>query len=58
MVTAKGYSDCITFMGDDSVSVVVADADGLDATDVARIMDIVLNETNYTADQVKIMESN
>lgn len=58
LVTAKGYSDCITFMGDDSVSVVVADADGLDATDVARIMDIVLNETNYTADQVKIMESN
>lgn len=58
LVTAKGYSDCITFMGDDSVSVVVADADGLDATDVARIMDIVLNETDYTADQVKIMESN
>ena len=58
LVTAKGYSDCITFMGDDSVSVVVADSDGLDATDVARIMDIVLNETNYTADQVKIMESN
>ena len=58
LVTAKGYSDCITFMGDDSVSVVVADADGLDATDVARIMDIVLNETDYTAAQVKIMESN
>lgn len=58
LVTAKGYSDCITFMGDDSVSVVVADADGLDITDVARITDIVLNETNYTADQVKIMEAN
>lgn len=58
LVTSKGYSDCITFMGDDSVSVVVADADGLDATDVARIMDIVLNETDYTAAQVKIMESN
>lgn len=58
LVTAKGYSDCITFMGDESVSVVVADEDGLDTTDVARIMDIVLNETNYTADQVKIMEAN
>lgn len=58
LVTAKGYADCVTFMGADSVSVVVEDADGLDATDVARIKDIVINETNYTAGQIKIMEAN
>ncbi len=58
LVTAKGYADCVTFMGADSVSVVVSDSDGLDATDVAKIKDIVLNETNYTAAQVKIMEAN
>lgn len=58
LVTAKGYADCVTFMGADSVSVVVEDADGLDAADVARIKDIVINETNYTADQIKIMEAN
>ena len=58
LVTAKGYADCVTFMGADSVSVVVSDADGLDAMDVARIKDIVINETSYTADQIKIMEAN
>lgn len=58
LVTAKGYADCVTFMGADSVSVVVSDADGLDAADVARIKDIVINETSYTADQIKIMEAN
>lgn len=58
LVTAKGYADCVTFMGDESISVVVSDADGLDAADVARITDIVLTETRYTADQIKIMEAN
>ena len=58
LVTAKGYADCVTFMGVDSVSVVVADDDGLDSADVARIKDIVINETSYTADQIKIMEAN
>lgn len=58
LVTAKGYADCVTFMGADSVSVVVSDADGLDAADVARIKDIVISETSYTADQIKIMEAN
>lgn len=57
LVTAKGYADCVVFMGADSVSVVVADKDGLDATDVARIKDIVVSETSYTANQIKIMEA-
>ena len=58
LVTAKGYADCVAFMGDESISVVVSDADGLDTTDVARIKDIVISETNYTAGQIKIMEAN
>jgi hypothetical protein len=45
-------------MGADSISVVVADEDGLDTADVARIKDIVINETSYTVDQIKIMEAN
>ncbi len=58
LVTAKGYADCVVFMGTDSCSVVVdAGDDGLDATDVARIKDIVINETQYTAGQIKIMEA-
>lgn len=58
LVTAKGYADCVAFMGADSISVVVADDDGLDAADVARIKDIVVTETDYTPNQIKIMEAN
>lgn len=59
LVIAKGYTDCVAFMGDNSVSVVVSAAeDGLQTEDVAKIMDIVLTETDYTADQVKILEAN
>lgn len=58
LVTAKGYADCVAFMGADSISVVVADQDGLDAADVARIKDIVVTETEYAPSQIKIMEAN
>ena len=58
LVVAKGYADCVAFMGENSVSVVVSAAeDGLQMEDVAKITDIVLNETDYTADQIKIMEA-
>ena len=57
LVTAKGYADCVAFMGAESISVVVDDADGLDATDVARIMDIVVQETGYAPNQIKVLES-
>lgn len=54
----KGYADCVVFMGTDSCSVVVdAGENGLEATDVAKIKDIVINETQYTAGQIKIMEA-
>lgn len=58
LVTAKGYADCVAFMGPDSISVVVAAPEGLNTADVARIKDIVISETNYTPDQIKIVESN
>lgn len=57
LVVAKGYADCVVFMGEDTVSVVVSDPDGLDAVDVARIKDIVVSETGCTPEQIKIMEA-
>ena len=58
LVMAKGYADCVAFMGENSISVVVSAAeDGLQTEDVAKITDIVLSETAYTADQIKIMEA-
>ena len=58
LVLAKGYADCVAFMGEDSISVVVSAPEGLQAADVARIKDIVIQETDYTAPQIKIMEAN
>ena len=58
LVVAKGYADCVSFMGENSISVVVSAAeDGLQTEDVAKITDIVLSETEYAADQIKIMEA-
>jgi stage III sporulation protein AH len=59
LVTAKGYVDCVAFMSDDSVSVVVSLKDAeLTATDVAKIMDIAKTETGYPADKIKVMAAN
>ena len=59
LVTAKGYADCVAFMGDDSLSIVVSTADGtLNSTDVAKITDIAMTETGYAASAIRIMASN
>ena len=59
MITAKGYTDCVVFMADDGVSVVVsAGEDGLQTEDIAKITDIVKQETELTADCIKILEVN
>ena len=57
MVTAKGYDDCVVFLSDDSVSVVVSSqTDGLQTEDIAKITDIVKQETGLPASAIKILE--
>lgn len=59
LVTAKGYTDCVAFMGSDSISVVVStDSGELSDGDVAKIKDITVTETGYPASAVKIMAAN
>ena len=59
LVTAKGYTDCVAFMGDESVSVVVSTKSGeLTAEDVAKITDITVTETGFSANGIKIMAAN
>ena len=59
MITAKGYDDCVVFLSEDGVSVVVsAGEEGLQTEDVARITDIVKQETGMSAECIKIMEVN
>lgn len=58
LVTAKGYEDCVAYIGDNSVSVVVSTGGkGLEAADVAKVTDIVMGQTSFTANQVKIIEA-
>ena len=59
LVTAKGYVDCVAFMGDESVSIVVSTENGeLTEADVAKIMDIAMSETTFEASGIKIMAAN
>ena len=56
LVTAKGYKNCVAFMGDESISVVVSTGTGeLTAEDVAKITDIAMAETGLDAGGIKIM---
>ncbi len=58
LITAKGYTDCVAFLGEDSISVVVsAMENGMTDADAARIGEIVMDQTGFDADQIKIIEA-
>lgn len=58
LVVAKGYADCVSFISNAGVSVVVsATENGLQAADVARITEIVTGETGVPASQITIIEA-
>lgn len=57
LVTAKGYTDCVAFIGEDAISLAVAAPDGgLTQADTARIVDVVQQTAAFTTDQIKIIE--
>ena len=57
LIIAKGFSDCVTYMADDTVSVAVsAPAEGLSTEDVALISDVVTSQTDYDLSQVRVIE--
>lgn len=57
LVIAKGYTDCVTYMSNEGVSVAVsAPEGGLQASDVAVIADIVMTQSEYTLDEIRIVE--
>ena len=58
LVVAKGYTNCVAFLSDNSISVVVSGTEnGITDTDVAKIGEIVMEQTGLTADQIKIIEA-
>lgn len=56
LVTAKGFADCVAFVGEDSASVVVSLAEGtLDEAATAKIMEIAMERTSLPASQIKVI---
>lgn len=55
MIKAKGYSDCIVFMGENVTSIAVM-TEGLNEIDAATITQIAVDTGACTAEQVKIVE--
>lgn len=57
LVIAKGYRDCVAYIGDDGISVAVAAPEGgLQQEDVAVIADIVMNQSDYDLTQIRVVE--
>ena len=57
LVIAKGYTDCVAYIADDAISVAVAAPEGgLQQPDVAVIADIVITQSDFTMDQIYVVE--
>lgn len=56
---AKDFSDCVVFISDEGVNVVVpAPTEGLSDTSVAKITETIMAAVDVSADQIKIVEVN
>ena len=57
LVIAKGYADCVAYMTNEGISVAVASPEGgLQQEDVALIADIVMSQSDYTLDEIRVVE--
>lgn len=57
LIKAKGFADCVVYISSDGVNVTVPSPEGgLQASAVAKIMDIVTSQTDYKATDLKIIE--
>ena len=57
LIIAKGYTDCVAYMNGGGVSVAVASPEGgLQQADVAVIADIVMAQSDYGMDEIRVVE--
>lgn len=57
LVIAKGYMDCVAYIGDEGISVAVAAPEGgLAQDDVAVIADIVMTQADYGMEDIRVVE--
>ena len=57
LVIAKGYTDCVAYISDGGISVAVASPEGgLQKEDVSVIADIVLTQSEFTMEDIRVVE--
>ena len=57
LIIAKGYMDCVAYMSSEGISVAVsAPEGGLQQADVAVIADIVMTQSEYDMDDIRVVE--
>ncbi|HIT33038.1 MAG TPA: SpoIIIAH-like family protein [Candidatus Faecousia intestinigallinarum] len=57
LVIAKGYADCVAYISEDGISVAVAAPEGgLQQADVAVIADIVMAQSDFTMEDIRVVE--
>ena len=57
LIIAKGYTDCVAYVTENGISVAVsAPEGGLQQTDVAVIADVVLSQSDFTLNDIRVVE--
>ena len=57
LIIAKGYVDCVAYMSGEGISVAVAAPEGgLQKEDVSVIADIVMTQSDYTLEDIRVVE--
>ena len=57
LIIAKGYADCVAYMTENGISVAVAAPEGgLQQGDVAVIADIVITQTGFGMEDIRVVE--
>ena len=57
LVIAKGYADCVAYISDDGISVAVAAPEGgIIEKDVAVIADIVMTQSEFGMEEIRVVE--
>ena len=56
-IIAKGYKDCVAYMSGEGISVAVASPEGgLQKEDVAVIADVVISQSDYGLEDIRVVE--
>ena len=57
LIIAKGYRDCVAYMTEEGISVAVASPEGgMQQKDVAVIADIVVSQSDFTMQDIRVVE--